>query len=74
MVSIQIQDDYNKEKVWVIKHSNCGHYYLNQKICGRFVNSRFIRVSLRYLNELFDKQYIENAFLLQMFDDDNLPF
>lgn len=49
----RVRDGYNSNKVWIIKKTKCRHYYLNQEICGRMFYSKFVRVSKRYLEDLF---------------------
>jgi hypothetical protein len=49
---LEVQDIFNPSKRWVIKHSKCGHYYMNQKICSRMFYTRFTRTTRRYLKQL----------------------
>ena len=53
MEVIRIQDFFNPDKVWVIKKTICRHYFLNQEICGRMFNSRFVRVSKKHIESIF---------------------
>ena len=48
----EVQDKYNNDKTWVIKKTKCGHYYINQKIKGRFFYPRFQRVSLSFIHQV----------------------
>jgi hypothetical protein len=52
----EIQDKYNPAKVWVIKRTKCGHYYVNQKIHGKMFYPKFSKTTKRQLNNavLFD--------------------
>ncbi len=45
---------YNDNKIFVIKHYPCGHYYMNQEVYGSLFNKRFVRVSKRYLNNVLE--------------------
>lgn len=49
---IEIKDRYNENKIWVIKHTSCRHYYFNQKICGKMFYSKFQRVSKAFINDV----------------------
>ena len=53
MEIIRIKDFYNPNKVWVIKKTRCRHYFLNQEICGRMHNKRYVRVSKKHLLDVF---------------------
>lgn len=53
MKIIMIEDFFNPNKVWVIKRTKCRHYYLNQEICGKMFNSRFIRVTKKHIESIF---------------------
>lgn len=44
MTITRIQDKYNPNKVWIVKRYKCGHYYVNQEICGRLFYHRFTRM------------------------------
>jgi len=46
MDTIEIKDRFNARKVWIVKRSKCGHYYVNQKIDGRIFYSKFTRTKL----------------------------
>lgn len=43
---------YNQNKIFLIKRYPCGHYYLNQEVCGFVFNSRYVRVSRRWIEEI----------------------
>lgn len=45
----QIEDRYNKNKIWLVKRYDCGKYYINQKICDNIFNKSFTRVTKKYL-------------------------
>lgn len=52
MIIIEIKDKYNENKVWAIKHTPCRHYYINQKICGKMIYSKFQKVSKKFINAI----------------------
>ena len=43
---------YNSNKVYVIKHYKCGHYYLNEEISNFLFNRRFVKTSKHWIKEL----------------------
>lgn len=45
-------DRYNNNKIWVIKKTSCGHYYINQKICGKLYYPKYQRVTLDYIRNI----------------------
>ena len=53
MEIIRVTDKFNPDKVWVIKRTKCRHFFLNQEICGRMFNSRFVRVSKKHIENIF---------------------
>lgn len=57
MKIVEIQDKHNDLKVWVIKITNCGHYYMNQKICGRLFYPKFERTTRRFLKQLLPQMF-----------------
>jgi len=60
MKTIEIQDKYNPLKIWVIKKTKSGNFYVNQKISGRMFYSRFSRTTKRQLKSaiLFETEMI----------------
>lgn len=48
----EITDIFNPDKVWVVKRTTDGHYYLNQKIKGKMFYSKFERVTRNYLKSI----------------------
>lgn len=53
MVKItEYQDKYNENKVWVVKKTDCRHYFLNQKINGKFFYPKYQRVSLDFIRNI----------------------
>jgi hypothetical protein len=48
----EITDIFNPDKVWVVKRTADGHYYLNQKIKGVLFYSKFQRVTRNYLKSI----------------------
>jgi hypothetical protein len=53
----RIQDKYNSHKVWIIKRYNCGHYAVNQEICGKIFYKGFQRMTKRHINEVLEGGY-----------------
>lgn len=53
MKTIEIQDAYNPDKIWVIKKDNSRHYYYSQKIANQKIYS-FQRTTLKFLLSLFE--------------------
>lgn len=53
MTITRIIDEYNPDKIWVIKRYADGHYYLNQEIKGRKLNRKFYRVTKWQLDAIF---------------------
>lgn len=47
---VRIQDKYNPNKVWLIKRTKCGHYYLQQEIKCRLFYKKFTRITKKWLN------------------------
>lgn len=45
-------DDTSNNKIWVVKRTADGHYYVNQKIKGVLFYSKFQRVTKNYLNSV----------------------
>lgn len=54
MTTTERQDKYNSQKVWIIKRSKCGHYYINQKINGKMFYSKFQRKTLKFIKSIFE--------------------
>ena len=46
-------DKWDKDKIWIIKHYNDGHYSLNQKIKEVIIYPKYLRVTKKYLKILF---------------------
>lgn len=49
---IRVYDKYNPHKVWIIKHTKCGHYYLNQEIYGKLFYPKFQRTNKWHIREI----------------------
>lgn len=49
---LEIVDQYNPLKTWVIKVTKCRHYYANQKIAGRLFYAKFQRMGKKKLIEI----------------------
>lgn len=54
MKVIKIVDKYNSNKIWIIKIYSCGHYYVNQEICGRLFNRSFRRLTKSFIKSILD--------------------
>jgi hypothetical protein len=52
MKILRVQDKYNSSKIWVIKITACGHYYMNQEICGSLFYNKFSKTTKRYLKQV----------------------
>lgn len=52
MSIIRVTDQWNQNKVWVIKRYACGHYYVEQEIKGRRFGTRAIRTTKYFLQEV----------------------
>ena len=50
----EYQDKYNPNKVWIIKKTPCGHYYINQKICGKLFYSSYRKVTLSFIRDILE--------------------
>lgn len=48
-IIIEVQDKYNKHKVWIVKIYKNSNYYVNQKIGGRLFYDRFIKTTKEHL-------------------------
>ncbi len=35
----QFIDRFNSKKIWLVKRTACGHYFLRQKVSGRFTSN-----------------------------------
>jgi len=49
MKILEVTDIYNPAKVWVIKITQCNHFYVNQKIKGKLFYNKFKRMTKRRL-------------------------
>ena len=54
----RVYDRHNRGKVWIIKRYRCGHYYVNQEICGRLFYPRFQRMTKRYINSIIEEAMV----------------
>ena len=52
MKIIKRVDKYNPNKVWVIKHTKCGHFYINQEICGKLFYKAFQRTTFKHIQDI----------------------
>lgn len=53
MTITKIIDKFNPEKIWIIKHYRCGHYYINQTICNKKFYKGFVKTTKKHINEIF---------------------
>lgn len=51
-----IPDQHNLNKIWVISHTECGHYYVTQIICGRQCMNK-VRMTRKQLKDMFPDWY-----------------
>jgi len=54
----RVHDMHNHDKVWIIKRYRCGHYYVNQEICGRLFYPKFQRMTKEQINSIFEEAMI----------------
>jgi hypothetical protein len=47
--TIEIQDKYNSDKIWVVKVTSCNHYYYNQKINKKLFYRKFSKTTKKFL-------------------------
>lgn len=52
MTITRIIDKYNPCKVWIIKRTKCGHFYVNQEISGKMFYKGYRRMTKRYIKEV----------------------
>ena len=64
MVQIQMKDRYNSDKTWLIKRTECGHYYWNQRICGSVFYNSFTRTTLDHIGQVlgYDNNMVQGWF------------
>ena len=64
MKTIKIQDKYNSAKVWILTRYSCGHYAMNQEICGNRFYKRDSRTTVNHLGQVFnrDNNHVRNWF------------
>lgn len=61
---IEAVDFFNENKVWIVKRTKCGHYYFNQKICGKIFYKKFVRGCKSHIMSLVEcVQEMEIAYL-----------
>lgn len=48
----EINDLYNPLKIWVVKITKCGHYFINQRIAGKMFYPRFQKMTKKQLLEI----------------------
>lgn len=51
----RITDRHNARKVWIIKRYKCGHFYVNQEICGRVFYPAYRRLTKRFITEILEE-------------------
>lgn len=52
MKTYEIQDKYNPSKIWIIKETECNHFYVNQKINGKLIYPKFQRMRKKDIEEI----------------------
>ena len=52
MKTVYINDRYNSNKIWFIKHYKDGHYYVNQSIKGMIMYKSFQRITKKLLIDI----------------------
>lgn len=52
MKTMRIQDQYNPDKVWLIRRYTGGNYYVNQEVKGMKMYSRDRRMTARLLKSI----------------------
>lgn len=52
MKILEIVDQYNPLKIWVIKVTKCGHYFVNQKIAGNMFYQKFQKMTKKKLLDI----------------------
>lgn len=50
--TMEVMDAWNERKIWLIKHSKCRHYSINQMIGGRKIYGKFTRTTKQHVNEI----------------------
>ncbi|HCB94520.1 MAG TPA: hypothetical protein DEP65_01850 [Ruminococcus sp.] len=56
MEIIRIQDKYNANKVWLVKRYKCGHYAVNQEVCGKPFYKSFRRMTKSYIDSIIESE------------------
>ena len=59
--TIRVQDQYNENKVYIVKVYNCGHTYVNQEIKGDIIYSKFIKTTKSHLKEFLGIDIFKNT-------------
>ncbi len=49
---LKIQDKYNPNKLWLVKKTDCNHYYFNQVNSGQKLNKRFTKTTRNFLVDI----------------------
>lgn len=49
---VEVLDAWNERKIWLIKHTRCGHYSLNQMVAGKKISKRFTRTRKFHVKEI----------------------
>jgi hypothetical protein len=64
MKIIRIKDRYKSIKAWVIKKTNCGHYYYNQEIKRQTALKTFSRTTRKFLRNMLN---LDNIYITRWF-------
>lgn len=55
---VNVQDNRNLDKIWVIRKTSCSHFYVNQMIKGRYFYPRYTRMRLKDLKEILGSDFV----------------
>jgi len=60
-ITIRVQDQYNQDKVYLVKVYNCGHIYMNQEIKGKTIYPRWVKTTKANLKEFIGIDIYKNT-------------
>jgi len=58
---IRVQDQYNENKVYLVKIYSCGHTYINQEIGGHVIYSKYVKTTKANLKEFIGLDIYKNT-------------
>lgn len=61
MTITRIIDQFNSNKVWVVKRYPSGNYYINQEICGKTFYNGFVRTTRKFIADILGGKEALNA-------------